>query len=439
MGKILVHAGMSPLDRPDMDRVFRERLFTTNSGNLLFQYTAYRTLMNEDTQFVSRFLDRGDLTDAFIDRVNAECDCVVLPMANNFRKGYDLLGNLTAFVRRMKIPCVVMGVGLQADRAADIAGGFPFDADVRAFVDAVLDRSSMLGLRGEMTAEYLQYLGYAPERHFTVIGCPSMYARGGDLIVPRPAPLEQSAPVSLNYRKEQPANLFAFMDRSAREYPRYCLLFQRVEEMFMLRYGLPIMYEYRQHMDDTGLYPTRRSDPAIKSGHAVGFANAAAWLRFMAQNRFSVGCRIHGSIASVLAGTPALVFTIDTRTEELCRYHNIPFIPAERVDANTRLQDLYEGTDFAAVGRDHDRRFRHFVDFLDANGLKHIYRDGLSPSDVPFDRALAASEDWGRVEAPRVLSPLRYATGVNIYWPKFKKRLYWKLKHTARRMRSGKK
>ena len=156
MGKILIHAGMSPLNRPSMDRVFREHLFTTNSGNLLFQYGAYRTMMTE----------------------SAECECVVLPMANNFRVGFNLMGNLTAFVRRLKIPCVVMGVGLQADSAADIQQGFPFDDSTRAFVDAVLDHSALLGLRGKLTGEYLKKLGYSPERHFTVIGCPSMYSRG---------------------------------------------------------------------------------------------------------------------------------------------------------------------------------------------------------------------------------------------------------------------
>ena len=429
MRKILIHAGLSPLDRPPMDRVFRERLFTTNSGNLLFQYTAYRTLMTEDVQFTTRFLDRGDLPDEFIEQVNSEFDCVVLPMANNFRPGYNLLPRLTAFIRRLKIPCVVMGIGLQADSASEIANGFPFDGNVREFVDAILDHSATLGLRGELTAQYLEKLGYLPERHFTVIGCPSMYSRGGDLIRPDPRPLDESAGISLNYRKEQPANLFAFMDAARREYPRYSLLFQRAEEMFMLRYGLPVMYDYRRHKDDTGLYPTSRRDPEIRGGHAGGFASAPAWIHYMSQSPFSVGCRIHGNIAAVLAGTPALVFTIDTRTEELCRYHNIPFIPADRINGNTRLRDLYENTDFTTVVDGHDRRFRHFVDFLNANGLDHIYRDTMTPDDVPFDRALAALPEWGKITAERFITPARYYTGASIYWPTFKKRLRSKLKH----------
>jgi hypothetical protein len=196
----------------------------------------------------------------------------------------------------------------------------------------------------------------------------------------------------------------------------------------MLYYGLPIHYEYRRSMDETGLYPTRRSDPEIRGGHAVGFANAHAWIQFMSRQQLSVGCRIHGNIAAVLAGTPALVFTIDTRTEELCRYHNIPFIPASRIDENTRLRDLYEGTDFARVVDGHDRRFGHFVDFLNANGLSHIYREDPGRTEAPLDRAVAALKPWGQIEANRFVSPIRYLKGAALYWPKVKKKIRKKLK-----------
>ena len=148
----------------------------------------------------------------------------------------------------------------------------------------------------------------------------------------------------------------------------------------------------------------------------------------MAEQQLSIGCRIHGNIAAVLAGTPALVFTIDTRTEELCRYHNIPFIPAERIDENTRLRDLYERADFASVLDGHARRFAHFVDFLNANGLRHIYREDPERSDAPLDAAVAALKPWGKIEATPFISPVRYFKGAAMYWPKVKKKLRKKLK-----------
>ena len=396
MRKILIHAGISPLDRPNMGRVFRESMFTTNSGNLLFQYAAYRTLMTEDTQFISQLLERGDHADAFIERVNGECACVALPMANNFRGSYNLKP-ITRFIRRLKIPCVVMGVGLQAADPSLIGQGFPFDADVKDFIDAVLDRSALLGLRGEMTAEYLQHLGYAPERHFTVIGCPSMYSRGLEL--PRPKPLSLSAQTAVNfgYRIDQPRELASLLERGMCLFPDYHIVAQRREEIFMLRYGRPVVYTYDKANRCADLYPHDDSHPAIREGRMVGFANAKAWLDFMEGMDFNMGSRIHGNIAAVLSGTPTLALTLDTRMEELCRYHEIPHIPASQVDPGADPRSLLEGIDFDQVTRGHARRFEHFVDFLNANGLEHIYSHGLTPPDVPFDRALAALPPWGMV------------------------------------------
>ena len=405
MDKILFHAGLSPLDQPSMASVFYNSLFTTNSGNLLFQYGAYRALMTEGARIEAMFFDNPkNQTAANAERVNGEFDCAVLPMANNFRASYRL-NQVTRFIRRLKIPCVVMGVGLQARDASLIAEGFPFDGDVRDFVSAVLDRSAMLGLRGEMTADYLKKLGFIPERHFTVIGCPSMYSRGANLPAPRPLSLSEDSPVSFGYRIDQPEAMAALLNKSMEAFPNYHIVAQRREEIAMLRYGMPVVYTYDAANRCAALYPHDRSHPAIRSGRMVGFVSAHAWLRFMEGMALNMGSRIHGNIAAALSGAPTLAFTLDTRMEELCRYHNIPFIPAERLGADTDPRGLYEGVDFSCVTKGHAGRFRHFVDFLDANGLDHIYKGGQSPETAPMDRALAQLPLWGTV-APQAQLPL---------------------------------
>ncbi|MBQ3425450.1 MAG: polysaccharide pyruvyl transferase family protein [Clostridia bacterium] len=397
MHRILFHAGLSPLDRPPLSRVFQENLFTNNSGNLLFQYGAYRTLMTEDVRITTAFFERlanGSKDDAA--RINETYDCAVMPMANNFRASYNLKA-VTRFIRRLKIPCVVVGVGLQAPEESAIHQGFPFDDDVKAFVSAVLDRSAMLGLRGEMTAEYLQHLGFSPERHFTVVGCPSMYSHGPNLPPVKPLTNDPGAAVSFGYRIDQPEPLAQMLVRAMERFPNYHIVAQRREEMNMIRYGTALNYTYDKANRCAGLYPHDPTHPALREGRMVGFANAHAWIRFMQGMAMNMGSRIHGNIAAVLAGTPTLAITLDTRMEELCRYHNIPHIPVSRVDAEADPRSLWEGVDPDRVHQGHARRFAHFVDFLDANGLDHIYRNGADGSDAPMDRALAALPEWGMV------------------------------------------
>jgi len=425
MRKILFHAGMSPLDRPAMRRIFYERLFTTNSGNLLFQYGVYRTLLTEDTQITSRFLDRRNmLSPEKLEEVNSGYDCVILPMANNFRGSYDLK-TVTKFIQGLKIPCVVTGIGLQTVDPARIQTGFPFDDDVKAFVSATLDHSATLGLRGEFTAEYLEKLGFSPERHFTVTGCPSMLSAGVRLPQPRVKALTADSPISVNYRKEQPENLLRFMEQTQKRMPHTLLTVQRVEEMGMMRYGLPLKYMYGDPNADLSRYPHDASHPAMREGRMLGFTSARTWIDTMKTVDLSIGCRIHGNIAAVLAGTPALVLTIDSRTEELCRYHGIPFIPAAQFDPDTDVRDLMERVDFTSPQRGHEQRVRHFLDFLDANGVGHIYKNTLEPEKVPLDEAIKALEPgWGLIRSQARVPLSAHMEGWGLY---YKRKLRGKL------------
>ena len=432
MRKILIHAGMSPFDHPDLQTIFRDKLFTTNSGNLLFQFGSYRTLMTEGTEFTTRFLDRGNLSEEFIEQVNSEYDCVALPMANNFRGTYSLK-SITELVRKLTIPCIVMGIGLQAAGFEQIKQGFSFDESAKAFISAVLDHSALLGLRGELTGEYLKKLGFSPERHFTVIGCPSMYSRGLELPPARKTALGPGSRVSINYRKEQADNLYAFAGRVMALCPDYRLVTQRVEEMLMLRYGVPTVYTYAMRRDWNKPYPHNRRDPSVRAGKVFGYANALAWQRSMDDIDLSVGCRIHGNIAAVLSGAPAMVLTIDTRTEELCRYHNIPFIPADQINDRTDPRALYENTDFAHVRDGHAQRLRHFADFISANGIDHIYRDSLTPKDVPFDRALAALPAWGEIGCERHVSLSERWFGRHCIWSAVKGNVKWQLRNMTKK------
>ena len=162
----------------------------------------------------------------------------------------------------------------------------------------------------------------------------------------------------------------------------------------MLRYGNALRYTYQAANQHAVLYPHDSSHPAMQSGRVRGFISAYAWLQAMRSVDLNLGSRIHGCIAGVLSGAPTLALTLDTRMEELCRYHCIPFIPAAQVDAHADVRSLCESVDFNSVQRGHEERFRHFVSFLNANGLQNIYQDDLDVSESVLDRTLAKAPEW---------------------------------------------
>ena len=72
----------------------------------------------------------------------------------------------------------------------------PIEGSVRAFVGAVLDRSPSIGVRGELTYDYLRGLGF---RDVEVIGCPSMFFHGDRMAIEKRTPtLDTDAALAIN-------------------------------------------------------------------------------------------------------------------------------------------------------------------------------------------------------------------------------------------------
>ena len=386
MKRIYIRAGISPLDSVPIETAIERNMIKSNSGNLIYQYSVFRALMGEDTTFDARdFVDVCSQPGG-VERVNETCDCAVLTLANAFRKDYPI-GKLADMVKQLKIPCVVVGCGVQAANLAEIRDGLPFDGETRRFISAVLDKSAIVGLRGELTAEYLKGLGFVPERHFTVIGCPSFFLHGPNLPEPRLAPIDSNTRVSINTRPTQRPEMHALLARAERQFPNYHLVFQRIKELRMIAVGIPHRVPGPDR-DHTGYYPFNQLHPDVRSGRVIGFTEARTWMDYMKDIDYSFGSRIHGNIAAVLSGVPAFVFTSDTRTEELCRFGNIPYMPFEALKGDVDIRAILEGADFRGVLRGHRQRFEHYVDFLNRNGLEHIWRGGDAPQDAPFDIAM---------------------------------------------------
>ena len=107
-----MRAGMSPLEPIPIGRAVWNNAFGENSGNLIYQYSVFRALMREDTEFVAR-----DFTSVYdapggVERLNETCDCAVFTLANAFR--VDAIPTLV-FMKDGK--AVGQAVGLQGKDA----------------------------------------------------------------------------------------------------------------------------------------------------------------------------------------------------------------------------------------------------------------------------------------------------------------------------------
>lgn len=392
--RLLFWGRMTPLETFPLCEILMKNRINSNSGNLLFYSGVARALMTGDVTLEHFFREDVERLIGNMDAVNADYDGVVIPLANAFRSEYiPILRLLTRFVRATKLPCWVIGVGMQARSEDELRARFPYDGDVRDFVSAVLEKSALVGVRGEYTAVYLQSLGFVPERHFTVIGCPSTYLYGDALPQLRlraPGELRRAA---VNATPGLPEAANALIRRSMGAFEEVCFIPQRQRELWLLRYGYECSARSRANAPD--YYPLTRRHPLYRAGSMAGFVSARSWMDFLAEHAdFAFGSRIHGNLAALLAGVPALLISCDLRTRELARYHDLPFVAGEALRGDEDVRELYAAADYGALGRRHPENFRRFVAFLEANGIANIYSDGAPAwGDAPFDRAIRQLPD----------------------------------------------
>ncbi|NLF05170.1 MAG: polysaccharide pyruvyl transferase family protein, partial [Actinomycetales bacterium] len=393
MARILLRSGKDPFTPIPPENAlanYRRGVWGRNVGNFVFTDAVHRIISTPDTEVVSNsyLSERPGVTRHYIDRINDEFDAFVIPLANAFRpKFLDNLTRLTKVVEGLRIPTVVVGVGV-AGGVGSLDNPLPTDSAelttaVQRFVSAVLERSGSIGVRGDFTREYLARLGYGDE-HVDVVGCPSLFRDGEGLrIEKRAASLTPDSEFTINISPYVRA-MQEIGQRHAEKYGRMIYIPQDDTTLELLLWGKDLEPRGPERL------PQHTGHLMYRENRIRFFVDTVTWMQFLARQDFSFGTRIHGNIVALSAGTPAHVLAHDARTLELARFHDIPhtLVPdlPEKVDA----ADLYEQSDYTTFNTGHAQRFRDFVGFLERNGVRHVFEPGLENPD--YDARLAAVE-----------------------------------------------
>ena len=379
MKRILLRSCKDPFEILSPEATLESNRIATNSGNLMFMEAAHKILSAPGVEVVA---DRLAVWPWNAARINADYDAYVIPLANAFRPSFEVgLIQLTRVIERLRIPVVILGVGAQGTVDYDTQRLKPIERSVRAFMRAALDRAPSIGVRGELTRDYLQGLGF---RDVEVIGCPSMFVWGENLHVEKRVPvLERDSRVSLNVSPYVNA-MGTVVTASVERYPNLTYVPQDLETLQLLVWG-----ESAKAAAEQSAVPVHGSHPLFSEGRARFYVDPWPWIQDLREVDFSFGTRIHGNIVALLAGTPAYVFAHDSRTLELARYFGIPHRAMRDVPADVDPADLYAEADFTALNDGHPARLATFLDYLSRNGLDHIFaHDGAAEA---FDSRIAAT------------------------------------------------
>lgn len=401
------------------------RLIGGNQGNLLYQFSTYRALCADSAQLstisYAKF-DKNPVEDR-AEWINSECDHLVLPLSSSFRlQMLETLRKWAELIEKLTIPVTVVGIGAQL-RLSDVkAENYrpsrvtgvtapsslvdEHEAVSRRFMSAVLDRSNSIGVRGEITKRYLQYLGFPGER-IEVIGCPSVFMWGPDFRMPTdPLALGPRSRISLSFDHRIPTTADLF-DRTVNTYPGSVVYAQERMVAQMVITG----EETRPDWAGDPRFPVKTSHPLYRQHRMEYQPTGWSWIERMKHYDFAFGPRLHGTVAATLAGTPAHLLVHDSRTLEVAQYHQLPHSLIEKLTSTDSASALAERTDYEAFNAAYPELLNRFVDFLTSNGLPNAYtRPGKALSD--FDQSLAtATSATGVLSAAKPPSTLRQRLG----------------------------
>lgn len=382
MKKIYIRAGMLPTELFTPQEMITRNVLGNNVGNLIYQYGIIRSLTTPDTEFMaSRY--KNKLSDAEIDQINNECSAHILPFADAFRPDFvDELRQITSNIKRFNMPTVIAGVGIRAPYEPNLNQGFKFDDAVKEFVKAVLDKSAIIGVRGQITADYLTKLGFKEGRDHTVIGCPSMYSNGREFEI-RETVINENSKFSFNTTSASAANIQQFIINNAASFNDSTYIPQLVAELNLLHTGKEFIS--RAHSS----YPSTITGKFHLEDRVKFFLNAPSWMNFMKSVDLSFGTRLHGNIVATMSGTPVILIPKDARTREIASYHNLTVIEGGlKLDPSEKLLDYVEKLDFQSPIKVQKENFDHFIDFLDANGLDHAYKEDRNAKHLELDRQI---------------------------------------------------
>lgn len=395
MKRFLMRGGASPLDTFSVDEVNSRNLIGGNVGNYLYCFGVFRTLFSEEVEIDMDYYraERG-LKDDAIAEINEKYDGYICPLADAFREEYkSKLAQYAKFFDKLTIPVYIIGIGCRTPYEPDVTH-YTFDEEAKMFVKAVLNKGTILGLRGEITGSYLKHLGFTEGTDYRVIGCPSLYTFGRTL-PQRPlnmvdGKLGDDTKVSLNMSWITPVNVQKVIAPLMKRFDDYYLVEQGHQELALLYYGVDFVTN-KQGADS--LLPMKITHPIFAEDRYKVFINVKTWFDYMQGRDLSVGSKLHGNVAAVINGCPSLFFTLDGRMRELVDYHSLPAIPYCDIKGDESLEELIAKVDMQSHIRNHSANFDRYIDFLDANGLDHIYKNDRDRVDSPID-ALMSEKDY---------------------------------------------
>lgn len=349
-------------------------LHPANSGNSVFLEAIQR-------QTGATVLEGGQIASQK-EYIEQNHSAVILAMANMISDTWRAGDWFIEAIENYKIPVILVSIGLGVG-SVDSIHTLQMSDHTKRLLDVAKKWNTIIGARGYYTLEYLKSQGYD---NVMAIGCPSLYSTTSLSLRSLPsAPKIVTHTTPYFHLKEETKRLFRFGIKYADGY-----MIQSEERFLLSRFGVDenlVMSWFDQGRGvqaqraaySHNLYEIFAPDGVTPEDFErwmvrVGmfFTELTPWVGALTSFDVSVGGRFHGTVAALLSGSPAFLYTIDVRTRELAEFHSIPHSPISELPDNLSLDEISDQFDYSSMEKQHLEHIHAYIQYLTANRLQYL-------------------------------------------------------------------
>ena len=311
-----------------------------------------RTLMRQfDAEYVDDFSDVRALRDRY--------DVCLLALATHIHRRRDV-SPYVELLERLEMPTVALSLGIEDYRGECHLEDFELDPTIRRMLEIVSSRSRWIGVRGPHSAVALIRNGFD---NVVPIGCPSMFSSlSPSLRIEKPRRF--SNPLCVYHRSLVEAwRAFDGLPLLGQDFQDEAVFSDRLDHDALLHEKNRRFYQAYDPADVAGLLEMAR-------GQAIFPESFTDWLNTIRGHDLVIGPRLHGCIAALTGGIPALLVQRDLRTREMAEFFRIPGTTYEELRRHS-LQELFRQADFEPFNRSYRLRYGNYLRLLDECGLEH--------------------------------------------------------------------
>lgn len=316
--------------------------------------------------------DPANPTPKSLEKIHSEFDIIFIRGSNTLGDE-AFAGILANFLEKVNLNVVIMGIGIQAPSLDRL----PKSKDVERLAKLLGERSKMVGVRGQITADLFEQYGV---HNVQIIGCPSILRHNTDnlhLHKPEWSTLKSfgftlTRSYSWIYQRD-PVTFIDVQSRLIKELHalgRIGLITQVEKEEKAFAYRDPDAMKTAEEQLRKSEWFDREMEEIYKT-RSVFFGTRAVDYDMHVRN-FDVvfGTRLHGNAMAAACSVPAITLTYDLRVKEVYDFWRLPAMPVEEAE-HLSAREIYERADFEEFNQRIRFVYHNFREYLEANGVSH--------------------------------------------------------------------